>query len=450
MRAAEAAAGASEWELMRRAGEGAAQWVWRVAAGRAVTVLCGPGNNGGDGYVIAEWLRARGIDVVVIAPKEPGTDTARQARAGYRGAVQTHLGNRHAPMLVDALFGYGLTRPIAGEFSKLLEQARASHSYCMAIDVPSGVKSDTGVWLGERFPCELTLALGAWKRAHWLMPGSAAMGEKRLVDIGLEVAECDEALSARPRLRAPAADSHKYTRGLVAIVGGTMPGAALLAAEAAMRAGAGNVRLLTDDPHPAVPPELVVRQGQLEEHLADERIGAVLVGPGLGRDETARARLAAALETARPCVIDADALHLLDWDALEGVAASRLVLTPHAGELAALCKAFGIAAESKLERATGLRDAIGANVLAKGPDNLLAPVGGGVVYFPAASRWLSAAGTGDVLAGIAAARLAHHGDPARAAEEAVWLGREAASIAGPAFTAGELARAVRPALARLL
>ncbi|HEU4819914.1 MAG TPA: NAD(P)H-hydrate epimerase [Qipengyuania sp.] len=450
MRAAEAAAGVSEWELMRRAGEGAAQWIWRLAAGRAVTVLCGPGNNGGDGYVIAEWLRARGLEVAVVAPVEPGTDTARKARAGYSGDVRGELGKRHAPILVDALFGYGLSRPLTGEFAKLLEEARTSHGYCIAIDVPSGVESDTGSWLAPRFQSDLTLALGAWKRAHWVMPASAAMGEKRLVDIGLDIGECLEVLSARPRLHAPAADSHKYTRGLVAIVGGSMPGAALLSAEAAMRAGAGNVRLLTDHPHPAIPPELVVREGALEEHLGDERIGAVLVGPGLGRDDAARERVAAALETGKPCVIDADALHLLDWDALEGVAASRLLLTPHAGELAALCKAFGVTAESKLERATGLRDAVGANVLAKGPDNLLAPVGGGVVYFLAASRWLSTAGTGDVLAGIAASRLAGHGDPARAAEEAVWLGREAARIAGPAFTAGELAFAVRLALARFL
>lgn len=449
MRAAELASGVSGWELMQRAGGGAAQWIWRVAAGRAVTVLCGPGNNGGDGYVIAERLRARGLEVVAIAPVEPGTDAARQARSGYRGAVRAELEGRHAPILVDALFGYGLSRPLTGEFAKLLEEASTSHGYCIAIDVPSGVASDTGQWLGEPGEGQLTLALGAWKRAHWLMPASAAMGEKRLIDIGLNLT-ANERVAARPRFSAPNADSHKYRRGLLAIVAGAMPGAALLAAEGALRAGAGYVKLLSEHPQHAVPAELVVVDEALDRALNDRRTGALLLGPGLGRDETARERLAAVLETGKPAILDADALHLLDWDALEGVAAGRLLLTPHEGELAALCEALGIAAKSKLDRAVALRDATGASVLAKGPDTLLATADGGLVFFPAASRWLSVAGTGDVLAGIAAARLAQHGDPARAAEEAVWLHGEAARIAGPAFTAGELAHAVRPALASLL
>lgn len=435
---------------MQRAGRGCAEWVWRVAAGRSVTVLCGPGNNGGDGYVIAGTLRERGLDVAVIAPREPSTDTARTARAFCGGPIQTALTSRHAPILVDALFGHGLARAVTGEYAKLLEQANASHAFRVAIDVPSGVESDTGAWLGESVSCDLTLALGAWRRAHWLMPASAEMGEKRLVGIGLGLEKAGERLSAHPQLAAPARDTHKYRRGLLAIVAGAMPGAPLLAAEAAMRSGAGYTKLLSDDALPLLSPELVVDRDPLDQVLADERIGAVLVGPGLGRDQGARDRLAAVLDTAKPVVLDADALHLLDWDSLEGIAASRLLLTPHDGELAALCHAFGVAAANKLDRATGLRDATGANVLAKGPGTLLAPAGGGLVFFPAASSWLSAAGTGDVLAGIAASRLAHHGDPALAAEEAVWLHREAARIAGPAFTAGELARAVGRALARFL
>lgn len=446
MRAAERATGVSEWELMRRAGEGAAQWVWRVAAGRAVTVLCGPGNNGGDGYVIAETLRARGLDVAVVAPAGPGTETARTARAGYGGVVAATLGKRRASILVDALFGYGLSRRLVGEFAELLEESRVSHEYCIAIDVPSGVDSDSGDWLGRPFACDLTLALGAWKRAHWLMPAVAAMGEKRLVDIGLSPAS-DERLSARPRLAAPRPDSHKYRRGLLAIVAGAMPGASLLAAEGARRAGAGYVKLLSATTPFATPADLVIAS---PEAIADERIGALLIGPGLGRGVAARGKLLAAIETGKPAVIDADALHLLDPDALEGVAASRLLLTPHEGELAALCQAFGIAARSKLHRAAALRDATGASVLAKGPDTVLAPADGGLVFFPTASSWLSVAGTGDVLAGIAAARLAGHGDSALAAEEAAWLHREAARIARPAFTAGELARAVRTALAAFL
>ena len=445
MRAAERASGASEWELMQRAGRGASEWVWRVAAGRAVTVLCGPGNNGGDGYVIAEVLRERRLDVVAIAPQAPATASAKRACESYRGRVQTSLGKRHAPVVVDALFGFGLARALDGEFARLLEEARASHGQCIAIDVPSGIESDTGQWLGEAWTADLTIALGAWKRAHWLMPAAAAMGEKRLVAIGIEphVGPC---VSSRPRFAAPSPDSHKYRRGLLAIVAGAMPGATLLAAEAALRGGAGYVKLLSDHPRSNPPAELVVDQA-LDGALKDPRTSAFLIGPGLGREDPARERLATVLDSAKPAVLDADALHLLDWDAIEGVAAQRLLLTPHEGELAALCEAFGVTAESKLGRTLGLRDATGANVLAKGPDTLLAPAEGGPVYFPAASSWLSAAGTGDVLAGIAASRLAHHGDPSRAAEEAVWLHREAARIAGPAFTAGELARAVGLALA---
>lgn len=448
MRAAEAASGASEWELMERAGRGCAEWIWRVAAGRAVTVLCGPGNNGGDGYVIAEILRGRGLDVAAAAPIAPATETARKARSAYRGAMASELGKRHAPILIDALFGFGLSRALGGAFAKLLEEARLNHGYCIAIDVPSGVESDTGAWLGVPWTADVTLALGAWKRAHWLMPATATMGVKRLVEIGVE-ATFDERLSPRPKFAAPASDSHKYRRGLLGIVAGAMPGAAILAAEAALRGGAGYVKLLGMPSHSHAPAEFVVEQA-LTGVLEDARTSALLVGPGSGRDDEARVRLGAVLDAARPAVLDADALHLLDWDALEGVSARRLLLTPHEGELAALCRAFGVTAESKLERAAGLREATGAHVLAKGPDTLLAPAEGGLVFFPAASSWLSVAGTGDVLAGIAASRLAHHADPALAAEEAVWLHREAARIAGPAFTATDLARAVRPALAAFL
>lgn len=449
MRVAEAATGVSDWDLMQRAGLACAEWIWRIAAGRAVTILCGPGNNGGDGYVIAEVLRSRGLDVVLVAPVEPVTEAARKARSHFAGGITTELGSRHAPILVDALFGFGLTRAVSGEYAQLLEQAHASHGYRIAIDVPSGIECDTGAVLGPSLRCDLTLALGAWKRAHWLMPASAMMGEKRLADIGISSGG-EARLSSRLKLAAPPRDAHKYRRGLLAIVAGDMPGAAMLAAEAAMRAGAGYVKLLSDHSHPDAPAELVIDRDPLETSLRDARTAAVLVGPGLGRGDGARMRLAAVLDTAGPAVLDADALHLLDWDALEGVAASRLLLTPHEGELAALCHAFGVSRQGKLAQAEGLRDATGAHVLAKGPDTLLAPADGGVVFFPPSSSWLSVAGTGDVLAGIAASRLAHHHDAALAAEEAVWLHREAARIAGPAFTAGELARAVRTAIGAFL
>lgn len=451
MRAVEQAAmdeGVSEWELMQRAGEGAAQWVARMAGGRDVTVLCGPGNNGGDGYVIAESLRRRGNTVNVIAPKEPGTKTACKARSSYEGTTSTS-GEISAPVVVDCLFGYGLSREVGGEFASLLEGLLTSDCFKIAVDVPSFIASDSGAVLGPLVEYDLTLALGAWKQAHFLMPAMAVMGARRLVPIGLDCPHITQSLSQRPHLAAPASSSHKYKRGLLVIVAGSMPGAPLLAAEAAMRAGAGYVKLFSNHSHPDAPAGLVIDEGDLSRSLTDERIAALLVGPGLGRDGEARQRLAATLETGQHCVLDADALHLLGSDLLKDVDASRVVITPHEGELAKLCESFGVTGQGKLARVSALHEATGLTVLAKGPDTILAGEGA-VRFFPPGSSWLSTAGTGDVLAGIVASRLAHHADFARACEEGVWLHQEAARRAGPAFTADELAQGVGKAMGAFL
>lgn len=451
MRAAERAAidaGVSEWELMQRAGQGAAQWIMRVAAGRPVAVLCGPGNNGGDGYVIAEALIGGGYDVQVVAPVEPRSETAQRARKQYSGAVFAATALRQ-PVVVDCLFGYGLARRVEGDFGKLLEQLATNHCHKIAIDVPSAVESDTGNVLGPLPDYDLTLALGAWKRAHALMPAMAAMGQRRLVPIGLDLSGATAELSRRPQLAPPAPDAHKYRRGLLAVVAGAMPGAPLLAAEAAMRAGAGYVKLLSDHEHMGAPADLVIERGDVANKLDDERIAAVLAGPGLGRDESARTRLAHTLACGKPGVLDADALHLLDPQLLAQGDAGKLCVTPHEGELQKLCEVFGVGDGSKVGRARRLHDVTGLTVLAKGPDTVLAS---DVMtsFFPRGSSWLSVAGTGDVLAGIVASRLAVHGDPHRACEEGVWLHHEAARLASPAFTAGGLAHAVEPAMAALL
>ncbi len=271
------------------------------------------------------------------------------------------------------------------------------------------------------------------------------MGELRAVDIGIAPVPGAASVSCRPRLGFPAPGAHKYTRGLVGVVAGAMPGAALLASQAAMRSGAGYVKLLSDERVVGAPAALVVDLQPLTDALADKRWSALLLGPGLGRDAGARARLSAALEVRLPTVIDADALHLLDDDALEGLDTTRLLVTPHEGELAALCTTFGIAAQGKVARSRALAEATGLTVLAKGPDTLLASADGRLTFFPPASSWLSTAGTGDVLAGIAAGRLADTGDPWRAAEEAVWIHGEAARMARPAFTADDLAALVSTA-----
>ena len=433
---------------MQRAGKGAAGYVMRVAAGRPVTVLCGPGNNGGDGYVIAQSIIAAGREAQIIAPEDPKTEVAAKARTQYQGPI-SKTSDSFSPVIVDSLFGYGLSRPLEKPYATLLDDAGRSGAIRIAIDVPSGADCDTGTLLGEVPEYDLTLALGAWKRAHFMMPAMARMGERRLVPIGLALQDCPEQLSERPALRPPAPQAHKYSRGLLAVVAGVMPGAPLMAGQAAMRAGAGYVKLLSAHSHPDAPADLVIDDAPLTEALADERIDACLIGPGLGRDDEARGRLAAVLEIARLTVIDADALHLLDPDCIEGCDTTRLLLTPHEGELAALCKAFGIRGTTKREKALSLHRATGMTVLVKGADTILAGAEG-IRYFHPAPSWLSTAGTGDVLAGLAASRLAHIGNPFLAAQEAVWLHGEAARIAGPAFTASELAHAVKPALASFL
>ena len=453
MRAAEQAlinAGTDVHQLMQIAGRGAAEWVWRMAAGRAVTVLCGPGNNGGDGYVIAETLRARGLAVRVVAPLEPKTEAALRARAKYAGDVTTSADGVSGGVFVDCLFGSGLDRAVSADFAAPLEQLAANHKYRIAIDLPSGIESDRGERLGPEIDYHLTVALGAWKRAHFLMPAAALMGELRLVDIGVSRDLGNAYRITRPRFTPPAADAHKYRRGLLAIVGGSMPGAAILSARAAMHSGAGYVKLLSDHSHPGVPADLVVDAGALSDALADTRINAVLIGPGLGRDDMARERLRAALQRDLPAVLDADGLAMLQ-PAMLANRTQPLIVTPHEGELAALETAFDLPRDgSKVDRAAALAKALNAVVAAKGPDTVIASHGGRIGFAGRASSWLSTAGTGDVLAGIAASRLATGSDAFAAASEAVWLHSEAARQAGPAFTATKLAEQVGHAYAACL
>jgi len=453
MREAEAAlirAGSSVEALMRIAGRGAADWIWRICGGRKVTVLCGPGNNGGDGYVIAEAIRERGGQVAVVAASAPGTDAARNARALYHGTVVGPNEAADGDIFVDCLYGNGLTRPLSAEDFALLTRLARSHHHRVAIDLPSGVQSDTGMVLNAVLPqYDLTLALGAWKWAHFLMPAAPVMGTLRLVPIGLDaVAEAAEALS-RPRISPPSADSHKYRRGLLAVVGGAMPGAAVLAGIAAQGAGAGYVKLFADSKR-NVPADLVVDQGELVDVLTDDRNTAVLVGPGLGRDAAARERLAIALADPVPAVVDADALVLLGPRHLAERQAAT-VATPHDCEMLALERAFDLdGSGSKPQRARALAQATGMIVVAKGPDTVIAAPDGRLAFGPRATPWLSTAGTGDVLAGCIASRLAAGSEGFAAAGEGVWLHGEAARRCPPAFTAGQLGQMVPAALAACL
>ncbi|MBB3032744.1 NAD(P)H-hydrate dehydratase [Alteriqipengyuania lutimaris] len=451
MRAAEAAlvdSGIAEWDLMQRAGQGAADWIARLAAGGSVTVLCGPGNNGGDGYVAAQALKSRGLEVRVVAPIAPKSELARRAADRFSGPVMESAEGVSGTVFVDALFGIGLSRPPSDDLLSAIGALAANHTHAVAFDVPSGVDADTGSGPEALPPFGLTLAFGAWKSAHFSGASLEKIGAARLVPIGVPDRQSGLRVAGRPGIAPPAFAAHKYTRGLVAVVGGAMPGASLLASQAAALSGAGYVKWMSEHDHPGHPPDLVRDDSKLDDALGDERISAVLVGPGLGRDDTARARLRSALACGKPLVLDADALHLIEPAMLEGLD-TPILLTPHEGELAQLCEAFGVEGETKRARALALGEAARCAVLAKGADTLLAQ-DGQVRFFPASSRWLSVAGSGDVLAGIATARLAAVEDISRATIEAVYLHGAAARRAGPGFTAAMLAEAVHPALADFL
>ncbi|MEM9084690.1 MAG: NAD(P)H-hydrate dehydratase [Pseudomonadota bacterium] len=438
--------GLSESDLMEVAGTGAAEWVRRLAGGRSVTVLCGPGNNGGDGYVIARRLREWGLSVQVVAALAPKTDAAINARDAWGGSVFSSGGAAKGDVLVDCLFGSGLARPLSAEHTLLLRDLADRHSIRIAIDLPSGVATDTGEPLNEKLPhFTATLALGAWKYAHALTPARAVMGAKRLVPIGIKsVADAAHRVE-KPRLKPPHANAHKYTRGMCAIVAGEMPGAATLAAIAAQWAGAGYTKRL--GPLDAnAPAGLVCDERSLAEALSDKRLQTALIGPGLGRGEKARASLTTALRSRIPLVLDADVLHLLSPSDLSGEV--PIIATPHDGELDALCRRFAVIAEGRLAKAKALAKTSGMVILAKGPDSFVASPDGAVAVGPGSSPWLSTAGTGDVLAGILVSRLAVGSAPFDAACEALWLHKEAARISGPAFTADDLARSVKSALAR--
>jgi hydroxyethylthiazole kinase-like uncharacterized protein yjeF len=420
--------------LMNRAGNAIAAAVRRLAGPNEVLIACGPGNNGGDGYVAASILRAAGISVRVVASADPTTHLARRARAGWTGEVEPLATARPAPVLIDALFGTGLSRPLAAGDAAALHRLATAANLVIAVDLPSGVATDDGRVFSPPPQATVTLALGAMKPSHLLQPAARFMGTVRLVDIGLTPTSRCHVL-ARPDLPEPNPDSQKFTRGMVAVIGGAMAGAGEAASVAAMRSGAGYVIHLGDGQGS---PHALVRKPWSATALDDKRIGAVVVGPGLGRDETARAKLDAAIASARPLVIDGDALHLLDLDRL-AARPTPAILTPHAGEFKAL---FGDGGTGKIDRTRAAAARADAVVMFKGADTVIAVPDGRAIIAGDASDWLSTAGTGDVLAGTTGAMLASGLAPLDAAAAAVWLNRAAARRCGRSFIADDLATAL--------
>jgi hydroxyethylthiazole kinase-like uncharacterized protein yjeF len=431
-------AGTSVETLMERAGAALGEAVYRFAGKMPALILVGPGNNGGDGYVAARHLAERGIQVRIAALADPKSDAGKWARSQWQGAVET-LGvtTEPAPILIDALFGTGLKKgletAVAVDLSRLCSGAKTR----IACDLPSGVESDTGAELSLVPAYDLSVTFGALKPAHRLFPALHKCGRVVLADIGVETSGDWHEIGA-PNVPPVDVGAHKYSRGLVHALAGKMPGAIALAANAAARSGAGYVRVSTSLRIDGLPASIVQTDTAT---LSDERIGCILVGPGLGDIPQV---LTLALTSLAPKVIDADAItHLGEPERLRGQDA---ILTPHEGEFERL---FGQLEGSKAERALEAARRSGAVIVYKGPDTLVAAPDGRLGFAPPAPSWLASAGTGDVLAGMIAALRARGLAGFEAACAAVWLHGRAAEIAGPRMIADDLVHAVPAALDQL-
>jgi hydroxyethylthiazole kinase-like uncharacterized protein yjeF len=441
MRAAEQAAidaGTSIEALMERAGSALAEAAYRFAGPTPVLILCGPGNNGGDGYVAARHLATRGVAMRVAAIDEPQSDAAKWARSQWSGEVESLSSDTvAAPVVIDALFGTGLKRGLEAFVSQQLSRLCDAAVARIACDLPSGVDADNGTELSAVPKFDMTVTFGALKPAHLLHPAMHKCGRLVLADIGV-AAGTDWHEIGQPTLPPLDPGGHKYDRGLVHALAGTMAGAIALAAKGAARAGAGYVRISTSKPIDGLPSAIV----QIDTApVNDERIGCLLVGPGLGDIPQV---LTLALTSKAPKLIDADAIGLLgEPERLKGQDA---IVTPHEGEFR---KLFGELPGSKPDRALEAAKRSGAIVVYKGPDTLVASPDGRLGFAPPAPAWLASAGTGDVLAGIIAAMRARGLPSFEAACAGVWLHGRAAGIAGPEMIADDLAAAIPQAIAAL-
>ena len=413
MRAAEAASGVAVDVLMDRAGRALAEAIRSFSGPRPTLFLCGPGNNGGDGRVAARILSDQGWPVRVVGLDDAGFFDAEPA-----------------PLVVDCLFGTGLSRGLSPEVADRLGNLVGHASLAVACDLPSGIASDDGAVLSPVEAYDLTVAFGALKPAHRLMPAMENMGRVVLDRIGIDrKAQWHEI--GRPELPALPADAHKFSRGMVHLLAGTMPGAIALSARAAQATGAGYVRVSTSLPIAGLP-DSIVQTGEAD--IYDERIGCILVGPGLGDIPPV---VTLALTSKAPKVIDADGIRMIgEPERLKG---HDVILTPHEGEFKAL---FGDLEGSKPERAAQAAAACGNVVVYKGPDTLVAAPDGRVGFAPPAPAWLASAGTGDVLAGIIAALRARGMDAFEAACAGVWIHGRAAEKAGPDMIADDLVDAI--------
>jgi hydroxyethylthiazole kinase-like uncharacterized protein yjeF len=451
------ALGVADAVLMENAGASVAGAIMQRWSPRPAVVLCGMGNNGGDGFVCAAHLRAKGWDVRL---------GLLGAEAALKGAAAHHAERWNGPILpilpeilfgagivVDAVFGSGLNRPIIGPAAEVLAAASAAQIPIVAIDVPSGVMGDTGESFGA-VATALTVTFFRKKPCHLLLPGKTLCGEVVLTEIGTptQVLESiapmtfqnDPALwrDAMPQLDAT---GHKFTRGHALIWGGyPLTGAARLAARAAARMGAGLTTVATDEiafpiyaaALTSIMVQPVAGRAGFDSLIADLRITGFLIGPGAGVGRETQGKALAFLRSGRAAVLDADALTTFQSapDDLFTAINGPCVMTPHEGEFARLFDLSG----SKLERARAAARRSGAVIVLKGADTVIAAPDGRAIINANAPPTLATAGSGDVLAGMILGLLSQGMDPFLAAAAAVWFHGQAAQAFGLGLIAEDL------------
>src|SRR5262245_1512045 len=459
------ASGVAGATLMENAGRAVAEEVARrfPDAGE-IAVLCGPGNNGGDGFVAARHLQERGYKVRLGFDGDEArlpADASAMAKR-YDGTRRPLDGGliAGADVVVDGLFGAGLGRPIEGKLARLIESVNASNLPVIAIDVPSGIDGTTGEVRGTAIGAVATVTFFRLKPGHLLLPGRVHCGEVRLADIGIPASVlatiapktfANEPALWRAKFPWPRPDGHKYARGHAVVVSGPVhsTGAARLGARGALRIGAGLVTVASPrdalEVNAAALTAIMVREAGdarvLATLLSDRRKNAVLIGPGLGVGERAKDMVQAALRSDAALVLDADALtsfaeepHTL----FAGIAAraSPVALTPHDGEFARLFP--DLVSLPKLERARMGAARAGAILVLKGADTVVGASDGRASINAVTSPFLATAGTGDVLAGMILGLLAQGMPAFEAASAAVWLHGAAAAIFGPGLIAEDL------------
>jgi NAD(P)H-hydrate epimerase len=460
--------GISDTALMENAGRPVALAIMQRWTPRPVLVLCGPGSNGGDGFVAARRLAEADwpVRVALLVPREQLRGAAAHHAALWRGPVEalTPAALAGAELIVDAIFGAGLSRELAGAAAQTLATAAAEKMTIIAVDVPSGLMGDTGANVGA-VQCVLTVTCFRKKPGHLLQPGRSLCGELVVADIGTPASVFEEVkpntFENDPALWADALpllqpDGNKYTRGHALLWGGwPTTGAARMAARAAARMGAGLTTIAV--PEAALPVYAaaltsimvspITRPEDLEHLLADSRYTGLLIGPGAGIGPETRSRVLAMLATGRATLLDADALTAFENDppALDRAIIGPCVLTPHDGEFRRLFDPSG----DKLTRTRAAARRCGAVVVLKGSDTVIAAPDGRAIINANAPPTLATAGAGDVLGGMVLGLLAQGMAPFLAAAAAVWLHGAAAAEFGHGLIAEDLPDLLPGVLRRL-